>query len=885
MHRVARLLRRLRAFALRRRLDREMEAEMRHHLEMEARDLVARGVPAADADRLARVRFGGVERFKEAGRDARGLVWLRDALRDARQAARSLFRDPGFAAAAIVTLALGVGASTAIFSAVYGVLLRPLPYEDPDRLVRFIGTTETRNGRGTLSFPDVLDWRDGTSSFTGVAAYDEWSATIGGDEAPERIDGASVTSGFFDVLGATPALGRFFLPREDDAGHDPAVVLSHALWQRRYGADPNVIGRMLRVGTVDYRIVGVAGAAFEDPGLSGPSFDAPALWRVSPPYFDPASVPRGARSFTAIGRLRPGIALERARKEVSTIAARLAAEYPSQNAGHGVELVPLKEQITAPSRPALLMLLGATGLLVLLACANVANLLVARGAARERELALRAALGAERSRLVRQLLAESALLAIAGGALGVAIAAWASPVLVSLAGDTLARAARVRLDGGVLAFAAAATMLTALVFGLAPALHASLVEPQAALKDGARGTTGGTTRRFRDVLVAAEVAIAVVLLVVSGLLLRSLWTLQRVEPGFTASRVLTLVVDPPGATYDDDSAAVRLYERLEARLAELPGVERVGVADILPMSGSFNGMRIDLPDRPAPPHGERPSVETRVVTPGFFSAVGIPLVRGRGFTRDDGVGAPEVAIVDEATAARFWPGDDPIGQTIIVFDSTRWRIVGVVGDVRHFALDQPPEPTLYLPRARAQQWATASGVITVRGSASPSSLVEPARRAIRSIDPGIAVSRARPLADVVGETVVPQRLRALLLAIFAAIAFVVGAIGIYGVVAHGVSRRLPELGIRIALGADRRDVLGLVMRQGLAPVAVGLGIGLLAAAGTARLVASLLFGVSSSDPTTFVVVVLGLGAAAIVAAYLPARRALRVDPMTALRAD
>ncbi len=367
MDAIARLLHRLRAMSRRRALEREMNDEIRFHLEMEARELAAGGLPRDEAERLARVRFGGVERFKEEGRDVRTISWLRDAARDARHALRGLRRTPGFAAAAIGTLALGVGATTAIFTAVNGVLLRPLPYDDPARLVRLIGVVEGRDGRGTVSYPDILDWRDQTTSFDRVAAYDEWSATLTDGDSPVRVDGASVTSAFFRVIGVRPLHGRFFLPEEDRPGHEPAVVISHGLWQSRYGGDPAAVGRTLRAGTIEYRIVGVAPAGFEDPVLSGPSFDAPSLWRVSPDYFDPDDVPRSARSFTAIARLRPEVPLERAQLEVSAVSARLASAHPSQNAGHGVRLVPLKEQITAPSRPALLLLLAATGLLVLIA--------------------------------------------------------------------------------------------------------------------------------------------------------------------------------------------------------------------------------------------------------------------------------------------------------------------------------------------------------------------------------------------------------------------------------------------------------------------------------------------------------------------------------------
>ncbi|HJU65307.1 MAG TPA: ABC transporter permease, partial [Gemmatimonadaceae bacterium] len=610
----------------------------------------------------------------------------------------------------------------------------------------------------------------------------------------------------------------------------------------------------------------------------------PALWRVTPQYFNPDDSPRSGRAFTAIARLKPGVPLQRAQSELSAIQARLALAYPEDDSGHGVQLVPLKDEITAPVRPALLILLAATGLLVLIACVNVANLMLARAAGREREMALRTALGAQRRRLVRQMITESLVLSAIGGALGIAIALAVSSFLVSFAGDSLARASQVKIDLWVLAFAAGASLLTGLAFGLTPALKASAVDLHSALKEGGRSSAGMSSGRLRSTLVAAQVAIALVLLTGAGLLIRSLWMLERVDPGFTTQGVLTLDVNPPFAKYGTDSALNQVYDRLIARLAALPGASRVGTVDILPMSQSFNGMGVTFIGREGAA-AEEVSVETRSVTPGFFAALGVPLVRGRGFTESDGPGAPDVAIIDETMAARFWPGQDPIGKQLIVYDSTRWEVVGVVGALRQFTLDREPEPTLYLPRRRSQEWISTGATVVVRTAGDPLSLAPAVRAAVRSVDADIPVSDLRPIQQVVGDTVTQERLRTLLLAFFAAIAFVVGAVGIYGVVSYGVNRRMNELGIRIALGAGRAQILRLVMGQGLRPVIVGAVLGVIGALAAGRVLASLLYGVSATDPLTYAAVVTGLAITAVVATYLPARRATRVDPITTLRSE
>jgi putative ABC transport system permease protein len=730
----------------------------------------------------------------------------------------------------------------------------------------------------------VLDLRARATVFEEVAAYDEWTPTLAGGGVPERLHAASVTSPFFRVLGVRPALGRFFRPDEDRPGHDPAVVLSHGLWRRRFGADPGIVGRTVELSGTSYTVAGVAPAGFEDPGLHDAAEQDPQLWRVTPGYFAPESSARDGRAFTAVARLKPGATLEQGRAEAASVARWLAQSYPEDDTGRGMELVSLKEEIVAPVRPALLALLAAAGFVLLIACANVANLLLARAESRSREIAVRTALGATRGRVARQLLTESVLLALLGGAAGAAVAAWAADSLVALGGAGLARGGQIRLDGRVLAFTAGASVLTGLLFGLAPLLRGASRDLQATLRAGAGGTAAPAGRRIRQLLVAGEVAVSVLLLVCAGLMVRSLWSLGSVDPGMETGGVLALEVTPPFGAYDSDEKLGLLYGRIQERLEALPGVVAVGSADILPMSGDFNGMQVDLAGRPAPRPGEELSVETRVVTPGFFAALGIPTVRGRVPAATEALGSPAPAVVDLATARKLWPGEEPLGKRFRVYGAD-WVVAGVVGDTRQFSLERAPEPTLYLPRARAQEWIQAGATVLVRTEGDPTALAAAARAAVREVDPAIPVSDVRTMEQVVDRTTAAPRLRAVLLGVLAGLAFALGVVGIYGTVSYGVARRVPELGIRMALGARGPDVVRMVVREGMAPVALGTAVGLAAALAAGRALSGFLFGTPAYDPLTFAAAAATLAATACLACWLPARRAARVDPMVALRTD
>ena len=796
-------------------------------------------------------------------------------LHDIRYALRSLHRHRVFALTAILTLGLGIGANTAIFSAVNGVLLRPLPYPDPDRILTIWGH-HPAIGRETASLPDFLDWRK-ARSFSGMAAWANAAFTVTGTGEPEVVSGALVTPNYFRVLGAPIPLGRDF--RDDEArGAARVVVLSQGYWQRAYGGRPDVVGSQITLGGVPYTVVG-AGAR----GLA-----LPAEVDIWAPFQTDTTLGRRNDFLQVNGRLAPGATAETAQVELATIARRLEAEYPASNAGWGVELIGLHERIVGEIRPALLVFLGAVALVLLIACANVANLMLVRVAARERELTIRAALGASRRRLVRQLLTESVLLALAGGVLGLGLAVWGVSALRALDPGTLPRLDEVRLDARALAFALVLSVGTGLLFGVVPAVRARRFDLRGGLAEGGRALSGArSAARTRYALVLAEVALASVLLVGAALLLRSFVGLTRVDPGISVDGILTARVTLPRFRYDDPARQVAFADALLDRARALPGVASAALGSAAPVDDAVPYWAIALAGVEQPPPDVVQDAVVYRASPEYFHTFGLPLIRGRLFEAADRADRTPVAIVSQGLAQRYWPGRDPVGSRITFGDptdsATSWMtVVGVVGDVRQDGAVSPAYPQIYVPFA---QLSNRSVVVALRTGRNPLALAAPLKRALAGVDPGLALSQVTTMEQRVAGTLARPRVNALLLAGFAATALVLAALGIYGVIAYSVVQRTRELGIRVALGASADAVLGMVMRQGLTPVMIGLGVGLGVAAVGSRVLRSLLYGVTATDLATYGAVAAFLTVVASAASYVPARRAARSDPVLALRAE
>jgi len=796
-------------------------------------------------------------------------------LQDVRYALRSLRRHPVFAITAILTLALGIGANTAIFSAVYGVLLRPLPYPEPDRLLTVWGH-HASIGRETASLPDFLDWRQ-ARSFSGMAARANATYTVTGTGEPQVVSGALVSPNYFRVLGAPVPQGRDFRD-EEERGAARVAVLSEGYWRRAYGGRADVVGRQITLNGIPYTIVG-AGAR----GLAVP--EDVDIW--TPLQID-TTLGRRNDFLQVLGRLAPGATPETAATELATIARRLEAEYPNSNAGWGVELIGLRERIVGEIRPALLVFMGAVGLVLLIVCANVANLMLARVAAREREVTIRAALGASRRRLVRQLLTESVLLGLVGGVLGLGLAVWGVSALRSLDPGTLPRLNEVRLDGRALAFALVLSVSTGLLFGVVPALRVLGFDLRGGLAEGGRALSGArAATRARTALVLAEVALASVLLVGAALLLRSFVGLQRVDPGFTTHGILTARVTLPRVRYEDPARQVAFADALLQRAQALPGVSSAALGAAAPVDEGLPYWAISLAgvDQP-PPEVVQDAVVYRS-SPEYFHTFGLPLIGGRLFEASDRSESAPVAIVSQSLARRYWPGRNPLGSRITFGDpndsTTTWMtVVGIVGDVRQEGAVSPAYPQIYVPFA---QVSGRSMVVALRTAGDPLALAPALKQALAGIDPNLALSRVTTMDQRLAGTLARPRVNALLLAAFAVTALILAALGIYGVIAYSVVQRTRELGIRVALGARAEDVLGMVMRQGLTPVLIGLAIGLGAAALGSRVLRSLLYGVAATDLATYAAVAAFLAAVAVAASYVPARRAARSDPMTALRTE
>jgi putative ABC transport system permease protein len=806
-----------------------------------------------------------------------------DALRlDIRHALRRLARSPGFTIVALLTLALGIGANTAIFTIVNAVILKPLPYDRPEQLVGVFHQRRGKSELSTMSPPNFLDVRAQNRTLTDMAAINTGGYTITGTGAPVRVEGAEVSASFFDVLHAKPMLGRGFRVEENEPGRHRVVVLSHSLWRQRFGGASDVIGRTVAIEGAPHTIIGVTAAGFSYP-------ENRALW-VPFQYDQDFRVDnRGAWYVDVIGRLKPGLSIADAARDVDAIARRLARQYPKSNTDLGMTVAPLHGWIVGDTRMSLLLLLGAVGFVLLIACVNVANLMLARAAAREGELAVRAALGAGRGRLIRQLLTESVILSMAGGICGVLLAWWGSDALVNLQPEGIPRLGEVRVDTTVAAFAAAVSMLTGLLFGSIPAIQMTREVLVGALKEGGRGAmTGRRSLRVRGGLVIAELALAVALLAGAGLLINSFVRVQRVHPGFATDQALTFRVSLPDTTYPDYSRRIVFFDRLLTRLTALPGVRSAGAIIGLPLSNLHFNISFNVDGRPEAPPGQEPSMEVRVASPDYFRTLGIPLKRGRLFTKSDVMGAPQVALLSESAAQRYFPNEDPLGRTVTLgwhFDDDKQaggQVVGIVGDVKDAGLDEPSPPEIYIPHA---QIGIGWMALVVRGAIAPSAFSKSVETVLRELDPDLPIADLKTLDEIRTASVSGRRFYVLLLTLFAAVALTLAAVGIFGVMSYAVTQQTREIGIRMALGADRDRVVWMILRRACLLVLAGLIIGLAMAIVTGRALASLLYELSPTDPVTLAAVCALLAGIALLASYLPARRATRIDPVVALRAE
>ncbi|HEX6048925.1 MAG TPA: ABC transporter permease [Gemmatimonadaceae bacterium] len=871
------------------RLRADLDEELHFYFDMRTRELVEGGMTDADARREAVREFGDLEYTKRyclaedvmSTRDEHRTDLLGELRQDGAHTWRTLRRAPAFAAVALITIALGIGANTAIFSVVNGVLLRDLPYRDAAQVVRIWGANaSTQRDKSQLSPADFLDLRAAQRSFTTMGAFTFGGGTYVGDGDPVRLAGLRVDANVFPVLGVSAAIGRTFVAGEDSTALAPTVVmLSHGAWRRLFGGDSTIVGKAISLSGRMRTVVGVLPPSFFFPTAADAEIFTPLDLT---PVLNDANRARKFHFLGAVGRLRPGVAVEEARAELVSIARRLERDYPESNAGITVNTLGVRDAVVGDTRPALLVLLGASLLVLLIACANVAGMLLSRAVSRRQELAVRAALGAGRARLVRQMLTESVVLAGVGGLVGLGLAAWGTRALVASAGDMLPVSSQIAVDTTVLTTAILVTLACGVLFGLVPALAASR-DMHMTLKDAGRGSSGGVGRhRLRTALVTGQLALAAMLLVGAGLLVRSLTRLQQNDLGYTVDSALTFELGLVGQRYATSEAQDQFYEELYRRLNALPGVVAVGASGNLPLRG---GASASLAIDGRPHQGERlPEVGYQPVSDDWFKAMGVPLRRGRPFAPSDHNDAPPVVILSETAARQFWPNADPVGARLRLGPNpnTPWfTVVGIVGDVR-MGVAGTPRPTAYVS-ARQDHWGGMAFVVRTTGD--PMALLPAVRREVRAIDPTLPVSEARSMRDVQAMQLTDRRLPMQLMAAFAMLALVLAAVGVYGVMAYSVAARTREIGVRVALGARPGNVFGMIVRYGLATAATGLVIGLSGAAALGKLLTNLLYEVAPTDGATFVSVAVVLLAVVLAACLIPARRAVRVDPLEALRSE
>jgi predicted permease len=910
--------RRLVFFLRREQFHRDLEEEMRLHQELKAQTNAEEGMPPEEARYAARREFGNALLLREKSRDMWGWRWLEALLQDLRFSLRQLRRNPGFTAVAIITLALGIGANTAIFSVVNAVVLRPLPYSHSDRLVWIAEYVPALKSEGA-SGGDYVDWKDQNHTLDRIAAYDtayrgslregapgpgSADFNLTGRGMPARVHGAFVSASFFATLGVEPQLGRAFTEKEDQPNGPHVAVLMHSFWQQYLGSDPHVLGQTVNLDAAPYTVIGVMPVSFRFPGDSRVQILFPLALNEASERLRIAQ-----RHVRIIGRLKPGVSLAAARADLDEIRKRAQPSGGPMLAGASspggrlryntsgppemappaseLKVVPLAEHLAGNLRPALLLLLGAVGLVLLIACANVANLMLTRASSRTREMAVRAALGAGRWRLVRQLLAESVTLAVAGGIAGLLLAAWGVHVIARLipasAGGGILAVAAPTVDGNVLLFALAASIFTGILFGLAPAVSVTRPDLAEGIKEGAQvAIPGGRRGWLRGVLAVAEISLALVLLIGAALLIKSFDRVLQVNPGFAPERVLTMDISLTDARYSTPQQKSEFFSQVLRRVESLPGVRSAAFADSLPLS-PYQGFLLMSPNHLLPQAALSSSTTVMMrmltVSPGYFYTLGIPVLKGRTFTDHDDAQAPKVAVVNEALARRLWPAEDPIGKQ---FPPPRGNmtVVGVVGNTRHEGLSQETEAEFYVPYLQSP---CDSMQLAVRTAGDPDSIISAVRAQVRAVDPDQPLYHVATLEQTLSESLAPRRFNMLLLGIFAGIALALATVGIYGVMAFSVTQRTHEIGIRMALGAQKSDILRLVVGQGMILALIGVGIGIAGALALTRFIASMLYGVKPTDLQTFIGVSLVLIIVALLACYIPARRATKVDPMTALR--
>lgn len=853
---------------------------------MAVQDRIERGETPEEAEAAVRREFGNVGMVKEVTRQMWGWIWLEQLLQDLRYGLRSMRRAPGFTIVAVVTLGLGIGANTAIFSLVNAILLRQLPFKNPEQLVA-VDSKRTDPGKHPFTIPDFIDYRDQNQTLEQIAAFANWSASLTGSGEAERVQGMRISANAFQLLGVEAVVGRALIPEDDTPGRQNVVLLSHGLWQRRFGAAPRMVGQTLLLNGNSYTIVGVL-----PPQFIFPIRDAELAVPLAPDA-DPWRSARTSTNFLrAIARLKTGVAPAQAQADLNSIAGRMRQQYPVANENKlGMTLTPLNEVVVGDYRHALWLLLVAVGFVLLIASINLASLSLARASTRHREMAIRTAHGATRWRLIRQMTTENLLLALSGGLLGLLLAWWGMNSLLAFSPAGMPRLSEVGLDARALFFTLAVSLLAGLIFGILPAVTASRVDLNEELKSGGRSGNDGTGRnRIRSTLVVAEIAISLILLLSAGLLIKSFSRLQEVRPGFDSENLLAVRLSLPRTRYANSDAVISFNEQLQPLLEGLPGVEAVGAVSALPLSTTRASIEFTIEGRPSP-QNEVWRSDYRIASTGYFRVMKIPLLRGREFSEQDKADTTPVAMISETIARRFWPDGNPVGARLLIDDNNQGprpvEIVGVVGDVKHLSLEDEPTPHIYLPLRQLHEdgvvWMTNNQYWLIRSQVPPLNLASAVQREIRKVDPKVPASNIKTMEQYLSDSVSPRRFNLWLLTVFAAAALVLAAVGIYGVMSYSVAQRTREIGVRMALGAQRSDILRMVVGHGMLLAVTGLAAGLVGALALSRLMGGLLYQVSTTDPATYILLTLFLLLVTLAACLLPARRATKVDPMVALK--